>query len=314
MPALAQKTEKRRGMYENPVVRTDVPDPTIIRVGKKYYMAATSNNLRDKDSRNSNYPIYESRDMINWKFQGYILPQKPEWTINSFWAPELFELNGQFYCYYTARNKATGKSGIGVAVAPKPTGPYTDHGQLIEWTNEAIDAFVFRDTDGQLYVTWKAYGLDSRPIELLARRLSPDGLTLQGEAFTLLRDDEGIGMEGQCIFRHGDFYYILYSARDCCSPRSDYEVRVARSRSFAGPYEKYAQNPILKGDGQDIQSCGHGTLVTTPKGRYFYLCHCYVAGHYNDGRQAMLQELLIGQDGWPHFRTGNLTQKWQPKP
>ncbi|MCF0196873.1 MAG: family 43 glycosylhydrolase [Bacteroidaceae bacterium] len=312
--SLRAQNVAREGMFANPVIRTDVPDPTVIRVGKRYYMAATSNNLRDKASRESNYPIYTSRDLVNWQFEGYVLPQKPTWTINSFWAPELFKIGKRYYCYYTARNKETGKSGIGVAVAKKPGGPYTDHGQLIQWTNEAIDAFVFRDDDGQLYISWKAYGLDSRPIELLAQRLSADGLSLEGEAFTLLRDDEEIGMEGQCIFRHGAYYYILYSARDCCSRASDYEVRVARSTSLDGPYEKYENNPILKGDGHHIQSCGHGTLVTTPDGRYYYLCHCYMVGHYDDGRQAMLQELVIDPSGWPRFKTGNRTRMWQPLP
>ncbi len=312
--ALAISCQTQKSMFENPVVRMDVPDPSIIRVGEQYYMAATSNNLRDKDSKESNYPLFTSNDMVNWQRIGFVLPQKPAWTINSFWAPELIEIDGRFHCYYTARNKATGKSGIGVAVASKPEGPYEDYGQLIEWTNEAIDAFVMRDVDGQLYISWKAYGLDARPIEILAQRLTNDGLTLIGDAFTLLRDDEEIGMEGQCTFRHGDYYYILYSARDCCSPKSDYEVRVARAKSFAGPYEKYEGNPILKGDGEYIQSCGHGTLTTTPDGRFFYLCHCYLAGQYEQGRQAMLQELVFGKDSWPHFKTGNLTQKWQKKP
>ena len=306
--------DNHAGMFENPVVRLDVPDPTIMRVGKTYYMASTSNNLRDKDSRESNYPLFKSKDLVNWQQIGFVLPQKPGWTINSFWAPELIKIGNKYHCYYTARNKETNQSGIGVAVADKPEGPYEDHGQLIKWTNEAIDAFVFRDNDGQLYVSWKAYGLDPRPIELLAQRLSPDGLTLEGEAFSLMKDDEGIGMEGQCHFYKNGYYYILYSARDCCSPKSDYEVRVARSKTYAGPYEKYEFNPILKGDGRDIQSCGHGTLVTTPDGRYYYLCHCYVAGAYDAGRQAMLQQLVVCDDGWPHFVTGNRTRRWQPLP
>lgn len=89
-----------------------------------------------------------------------------------------------------------GTSYIGVATADKPEGPYTDHGPIVEYGTEAIDAFVLEDA-GELYISWKAYGLDPRPIELLACKISDDGLRMAGEPFTLLRDDKRQGMEGQ---------------------------------------------------------------------------------------------------------------------
>lgn len=293
--------------FENPVIGKDVPDPTIIRDGDTFYAAGTSGNAAPV------YPIFESTDLVNWTPVGHIFNDWPDWTLGSFWAPELFQHNGKTYCYYTARKKSDRTSCVGVAVADSPTSKFTDYGPLVEWTNEAIDSYVF-DDDGQLYIIWKAYGLESRPIELLAQRLSDDGIHLEGEAFSLLRDDEGIGMEGQCVFKKGGYYYLLYAVRDCCSPKSDYEVYVARAKSFAGPYEKYTGNPILKGDGQYIQSCGHGTLVETQHGHLYYLCHSYLAGRYNEGRQPILQELVIGKDRWPHFKTGNITKNPQPKP
>lgn len=294
--------------YENPVIRQDVPDPTVIRVGREYYAAGTSGNAAEV------YPIFVSRDLVHWDSVGHIFSQWPEWTMGSFWAPELFHHGDTYYCYYTARDRSDSTSCIGVATASQPAGPYTDHGPLLKWTNEAIDSYVF-DDDGQLYITWKAYGLHpERPIELLGSRLSDDGLSLEGEAFTLLADYRDLGMEGQCIFRHGKYYYLLYAARDCCTERSDYEVRVARAERFEGPYEEYEGNPILRGDGQYIQSCGHGTLVETPGGRYYYLCHAYLIGRYREGRQPILQELVVGDDGWPHFTTGDVTKAEQPMP
>ena len=298
--------------FTNPVIRSDVPDPTIILWQGRYYAAATSG---DKPSA---YPAFVSDDMVHWQSTGHIFPAWPEWTEGAFWAPELFvnPNNGKTYCYYTARAKKDHISCIGVASADKPTGPFTDHGELVRTGNEAIDSYVFRDTDGTIYITWKAYGLtQGRPIELLAQRLSPDGLYLEGKPFTLLTDVEDIGMEGQCIVKRGNYYFLLYSARDCCSPRSDYEVRIARATSFAGPYEKYAGNPILMGDGTDIQSCGHGTIVETAKGRMFYLCHAYEPGErWKIGRQAILQELVETKDGWLRFKTGQKTVIKQKAP
>lgn len=295
-----------KGFFNNPVIGGDVADPSIIRIGETYYATGTSSEWAPF------YPVFTSTDLVNWKQTGHIFKKQPEWTLSSFWAPELFYHNNKVYAYYTARN-LNGISYIGVATSDNPTEEFTDHGVLVEFGKEAIDAFVFYD-NGELYISWKAYGLDNRPIELLCSKLSADGLHLEGEIFTLLRDDERIGMEGQCHFKKGDYYYIVYSTNNCCGPQSDYQVAVARAKSLKGPYKKYEGNPILHGGG-DIQSCGHGTMTTTPDGRMFYLCHAYLTdGNFYAGRQPVLQEMIIGNDGWVHFKTGATAQIQQPVP
>ena len=297
------------------VIDADAPDPSVIRVGDTYYAAATSGNKPQA------YRRYRSKDLLTWEPMGFIFDEWPDWTCGSFWAPELFDLYGRTMCYYTARQKSDSTSCIGVAMADGPEGKFKDYGPLVKTTNEAIDAFVFRDGT-QLYITWKAYGLDpsKRPIELLCQKLSDDGLHLQGEPFMLLRDDERQGMEGQCVFRQGEWWYILYSIRDCCSPKSDYAVSVARSHSIDGPWEKYEGNPILEGqppsgspEGEKkkvsprgdlegavgpLQSCGHGTMVRTPSGEMYYLCHAYFWNRYKEGRKAVLFHLEVTPEGW----------------
>lgn len=293
--------------YSNPVISADMADPTIIRWGDTYYAAGTSSEWAP------HYPLFRSTDLVNWEQTGYIFDQLPEWTSSSFWAPELFVHDGKVFCYYSARSRESGRSYVGVAVAKHPEGPYEDQGPLLVYGSEDIDAYIF-DDGGQLYISWKAYGLDPRPIELLCQPLSADGLHLEGEPVSLLRDDEGIGSEGQCMFRSGNWYYLLYSARGCCGGGSDYEVRVARSPIACGPYTRYEDNPILMRS-QDFLSCGHGTLVTTSDNRLYYLCHAYMRNEaFFRGRQPILQELFIGSDGWPHFKTGRLATICQPMP
>lgn len=305
--ACSPANKQQSGYFSNPVIPGDMADPSIIRIGETYYATGTSSEWAPF------YPVYSSTDLVNWTQTGHIFDEQPEWTLSSFWAPELYYHNNQVYCYYTARRKSDGVSFIGVATAPTPTGTFTDRGLLIEFGTEAIDAFIF-DDNGQLYITWKAYGLDKRPIELIGSKLSADGLRLEGEPFSLMLDDENIGMEGQYHFKEGDYYYILYSARGCCGPDSDYDVRVSRSNHFTGPYEKYEGNPVLHGGG-DFISCGHGTVTTTPDGRMYYLCHAYMTGDaFYMGRQAILQEMEIGDDGWIHFEGGTLASIKHPMP
>lgn len=296
-----------KDFFENPVIRGDVADPSMIRIDDTYYVTGTSSEWAPY------YPVFESEDLVNWTQTGHIFTKRPEWASSSFWAPELFYHNGTTYCYYTARRASDGISCIGVATADKPGDEFTDHGIIIEHGNEAIDAFVY-DDDGQLYISWKAYGLADRPIEIIGSKLSADGLSLEGEPFTMLRDDDGLLMEGQYHFKQGGYYYILYAARHCCGPKSNYETWVARSNSFEGPYEKYEGNPILVG-GEDYLSCGHGTAAETPDGRMFFICHAYMHGDgFYQGRQPILQEMYVGDDGWVHFKTGVNASAKQPMP
>lgn len=294
--------------FQNPVIRGEMADPSIIRIKNTYYATGTSSEWAPF------FPVYTSKDLVNWNLRGHIFDKKPEWTSNSFWAPELYVLDGKVLCYYTARRKSDNVSYIGVASAKSPLDEFTDHGPIVEYGTEAIDAFIY-DDNGELYISWKAYGLDKRPIELLASRLSADGLHLEGEPFSLLVDDENIGMEGQYHFKKGDYYYIVYSAHNCCGPGSSYDVYVARSKSFKGPYEKYPGNPILHGGTGDYISCRHGTAVETPDGRMFYMCHAYLwdDGFYC-GRQPILQEMVVNDEAWVEFPTGTLAVARQAMP
>jgi beta-xylosidase len=299
-----------RAEFTNPVILGDVPDPSIISFRGRYYVTGTSSEWAP------HYPVFESVDLVNWTQVGHIFNTRPAWTVNSFWAPELFvnPSSGRVFCYYTARQAGTGISYVGVASARSPREEFTDHGPIIEHGTEAIDAFVW-DDGGQLYISWKAYGLDDRPIEILGSRLSSDGLRLEGEPFTMLRDDQRLGMEGQYHFRRGEWWYIVYAARGCCGPRSDYEVWVARSRSVTGPYEKYDGNPILWAGAGEFMSCGHGTAVTVPDGRMFYMCHAYFPGNgFHLGRQPILQEMRINDAGWVEFTGGRTALVRQPMP
>ena len=300
---LLQNLFSQESTYRNPVIACNFPDPTVIRVGETYYTAGTSEEWAPP------YRVYESNDLVNWKYLGPLFKEMPEWTMGSYWAPELFYHNRTYYVYYTARRKSDRKSFVGVATTDDIHKGFTDHGLIIEWTNEAIDAFAI-ELDGKLYITWKAYGLDSdRIIQLLGAELSDDGLSVKGEAFTILEanihDWEAGGMEGQCLVKHSDYIYMFYAGNSCCGINCNYMTGVARAKNIKGPWEKYSGNPILVGD--EYWKCpGHGTLVTTPDNRYFFMYHAYNAlSHIYTGRQGMLDEILWDEKtGWPYFRYG----------
>ncbi|UOQ68803.1 family 43 glycosylhydrolase [Hymenobacter volaticus] len=278
---------------ENPVIPGDFADPSIIRQGKVYYATGTSSEWAP------HFPLFKSTDMLHWQQIGYVLPKTPAWAKASFWAPELFYHNGTYYAYYVARKKSDGLSCIGVATSKDPAAGFTDRGILLAFGKEAIDPFVLEE-NGQLYITWKAYGLDQRPIEILGSRLSADGLHLEGEPFTLLRDEQKKGLEGQCLVKHGTYYYLFYSLGNCCGRDCSYQVEVARSATLRGPYTRFTNNPILA-ETDNWKCTGHGTVVRSEEGKDFLLYHAYSkTGDVYTGRQGMLGEVVWDNPtGWP---------------
>jgi beta-xylosidase len=291
-------------LYRNPVIAGDFADPSVIRVGETYYAVGTSSEWGPA------YPVYSSTDLVNWDYLGPVFFKLPSWTMGSYWAPELYYRKGTYYVYYTARRRSDRHSYIGVASTTDIRKGFTDHGCLIEWTTEAIDAFVIED-GGKLYITWKAYGLDKgKRITILGRELTPDGLKVTGEVFALLQADpaswEAGGAEGQALFRRGKYVYMTYSGNNCCGRDCNYQVGLARAEKLQGPWEKYAGNPVLV-SGDTWKCPGHGTVVTTPDNRYFYMHHAYHATDFTFvGRQGVLSELVWNeQTGWPAFRYGN---------
>ena len=301
-------TEQAHTTFHNPVIQAELADPSVIRDGNVFYATGTSSEWAPF------YPIYRSEDLVNWDQVGHVFDKAPEWTMGSFWAPELFQLNGKTLCYYTARRAADRKSCIAVAVADSPEGPYTDCGVLVDIGSEEIDGFVFND-EGKLYITWKAYGLDRRPNEILGCRLSDDGLSLAGEPFSMHVDTERIGSEGQSIIKEGEWYHLIWAARGCCGAGSDYEVRTARAKAFEGPYEDFSGNPVLMGQSEGVKSIGHGTPVRTDDGRIFYLSHAYLEGNgFQMSRVPFLSELVLNEEGWLVCKTGRIAQIQQETP
>lgn len=271
----------------------DFADPSVIKANGTYYSVATSSEWAP------HFPIYRSKDLKTWTQTGYVFDKAPAWTAGSFWAPEYFYNNGLYYIYYTARRKADNISCIGVATSRYPDHGFVDHGVVVSYGKEAIDGFIYKD-NGQLYITFKAYGLDSRPIEILGSKLSADGLKMEGGAFSLLTDTDRQGMEGESVLKHDGFYYLFYSSGNCCGGGCSYNVRVARSKNFKGPYEVYAQNPILQA--YDAWKCpGHGTFVKGNDGQYSYLYHAYSKeSSVFTGRQGMVATLhWHAENGWP---------------
>jgi len=109
----------------------------------------------------NNWCCFATTDMKHfWEYNTPLKASDFTWgTQNAAWAGQVVERNGKFY-WYTSSNT----TGIGVAVADRPEGPYKDALRRAFLTNSnsvgmthswrTIDPSVFIDTDGQAWLFW----------------------------------------------------------------------------------------------------------------------------------------------------------------
>lgn len=294
------KSNKNKA-FQNPVLPGDNPNPSVIQIGDSYFASATSNEWSPL------FPIYKSDDLQHWELISYVFPGgAPGWAQNNFWAPELTydEKQKRLYVYYTGRDKTSGKITIAVASAETPEGPFADHGSLIFNDSETIDAFEMRDENGGLFLIWKEVYSPGNPAIIYAQSISEDRRSVYGATHELIRNDQDWEehiVEGPSIFKRNDYFYLLYSAGNCCDNTCNYKIGVARAKNLMGPWEKNADNPILKDN--DIWKCpGTGNVLRKGK-NYYLLFHAYkTQGGDYIGREGLLEKIFWTENDWPYFK------------
>ncbi len=149
-----------KATFTNPL-KVQFGDPFVLYTDSTYYMYGTGGGA-DKG-----FAAYSSIDMVNWKKEGQIYfhdnqngwsNPKAAWD-GAYWAPEVYEVAGKFYLFYSAQWKENPTNElenfrIGVAVANSPAGPFIDlaNKPLFDPGYPVIDANVFFDTNGKCYL------------------------------------------------------------------------------------------------------------------------------------------------------------------
>ena len=99
----------------NPIIYADVPDLSMIRVGKTYYMSSTTMHM------SPGVPLMKSTDLVNWQLFGYVydtLANVPSLNLTDgkgtygrgSWASCIKYHNGLFYV--TTFAQTTGKTHV----------------------------------------------------------------------------------------------------------------------------------------------------------------------------------------------------------
>ena len=303
--------------YANPVAR-NLPDPHVIRHGDTYYAYGTN-------APGEGYRVLVSKNLVDWQDRGFAFRKTAtSWGREHFWAPCVIEHAGRFYLFYSSFGPVEGgkrsSHRICVATADSPLGPFTDlAAPLLEIGKATIDAHAFVDEDGKAYLY---YALDhsenGRQSHLYVVELSSDLTKVIGQPVFCTRPDaewEGDEWnEAPFVFRHGDTYVMMYSARGFFDPR--YALGYATAKSPLGPWTKSPLNPILTRT-PEVSGPGHNSVVPSPDGRELF-CVYHVHRKLEGGHERDLaidrMTVTTSSDGAVIVKISGPTKSPQPLP
>jgi len=267
------------GTYTNPVIAETLADPAVILYDGLYHLYGTGQVRGD-----GGYRVYTSRDLVHWT-RGPVV-----FRINQphVWAPDVWRDpgTGRFYLYYTA-NKT-----VGVAEAAGPCGPFTNPRRLVE---AAIDAHLFRDDDGRLYLYYVKFPGFRITVQQMA-----DPATPAGNPKVILKPTSewetraGRVTEGPWMIKRAGRYYLLYSGSGANTP--DYAVGYATACGPMGPFTRAPHNPIVRRS-EGVLGPGHGCAVRDAAGAWWHVYHQKRTAKVEWGRDICLDPLRFDTQG-----------------
>jgi beta-xylosidase len=270
---------------QNPIIFADVPDMSMIRVGKNYYMASTTMHM------NPGVPIMKSTDLVNWKIINYAydtLADLPALNLTEgkniysrgSWASSLRYHNGMYYLTTFAHDIP------GETYIFKTKDIDKGNWQRVSFKPSLHDHSLFFDDDGKVYMI---YGGDLLKIVELNDDLTgikqdvPERVLIEN-ASSPTGKEVGLGAEGSQLFKVNGKYYLF----NICAPRGEMRtVLIHRADNINGPWEG-------KVAFQD-RGIAQGGLIDTPDGRWF----SYLFRDYGPVGRVPYLVPVKWEDGWP---------------
>ncbi|TZF82751.1 family 43 glycosylhydrolase [Pedobacter sp. BS3] len=333
LPVFAQKT------YTNPLP-VKFGDPYILHDKNSgiYYMYGTGGGAVD------GFSAYSSTDMVTWEYKGQVYNGKNGWGVHSFWAPEVYQVKNKYYLFFSAQWKVNPTQEeenfkIGVAVADSPTGPFKDISDkpLFDPGYPVIDANVFFDTNGKMYLYYSrccykhpvksevadwakkkgwydeieeswVYGVELKadfsgiigePVLLLRPPVSMNDKQAEWESRSVTSHEVNRRWtEGSVTFKHDNTYYIMYSANHFGG--ENYAVGYATSKNPLGPFTKAANNPVLQkntNNGGTVSGTGHNSITFSPDGKEMFCVYHGRTTQTGNKRVVFIDRMYIDKNG-----------------
>jgi len=306
----------------NPIVRGWYADPEIRVFGGQYWIYPTysaDNGAPDRTRRftpaqeearkrktvrpsyayQTFFNAFSSPDLVHWTKHSHVLDvSRISWAAYAIWAPSVIEAQGRYYMFFSANDIQSDKEegGIGLAVSDKPGGPFRDAigKPLIGGFHngaQPIDPFVFRDTDGQVYLYyggWRHCNVVRLSKDLRRVLPYPDGSTWKEVT------PPGY-VEGSFVIKRKGVYYLMWSEGEWTG--SDYRVAYATGPSPTGPFTP--RGTILQEDPKIARGAGHHSVVNVPGTDRWYIAYHRrpLADQQGEHRELAIDRMTFNPDG-----------------
>lgn len=280
----------------NPILPGTYADPEGAVFEGRYWVYPTASLLYEQQTF---LDCFSSPDLVEWSRHEKILDtSRVAWAKFAMWAPAIALHKGRYYLFFAANDIQNNEQlgGIGVAVADRPEGPFTDHlgKPLIDRFHngaQPIDQAFFRDADGECYLIYGGW----RHCNIV--RLNDDFTGLVPfEDGTLFREMTPEGyVEGPFMFVRNGTYYFMWSEGGWTGP--DYRVAYAVGDSVHGPFRRVGT--ILQQDAAVATGAGHHSVIQRPgREEYFILYHRRPMGSKErDNRVVCIERLEFDAEG-----------------
>ena len=200
---------------------------------------------------------YSSKDLMNWKFEGIVLPAVKDDPKHDLHPSKVLERpkviynkkTGKFVMWAHVESADYSKACAGVAVSDSPTGPFEYLGSFRPNGAMSRDQTVFVDDDGRAYHIFSSEENATLHISLLTDDyLKPSG------RFT--RNFINKSREAPAVFKHDGKYYMISSG---CTGWDPNQAEIAVADSMMGEW-KVIGNPCT-GKDADKTFYGQSTYV-----------------------------------------------------
>jgi hypothetical protein len=251
----------------------DFPDPSVLRVGSRYYAYSTNSGA-------GNIQVLESTDLVHWSIVGDALAGLPGWAApGATWAPSVIASGGSYIAYYTARDIGSGLQCVSVAIALAPSGPFVDFSKapLVCQPAGSIDPSPFVDANGTRWLLWKSEATATAPTTIWSQPLTATGLSFQPGStptplLTPAQSWEQHIVEAPSMIMIAGVDYLFYSGGLWTT--AGYAEGVAVCDGPAGPCRRTLAAPVLASTDR-LGGPGGGAAFRTANGAVWLAYHAF---------------------------------------
>ncbi len=273
-----------------------VADPFCVRRNDGWYLVGTQHPRGVEDRR---FSIFFSPDLLAWQDLGPVLmlPQYEGSNKGNFWAPEFVENTGRFYFYYTADSFGNPERRfVRVAWAGSIRGPYVDSGKrLVDQPSIDGHPYFVTSEEGRLFYCGNEGNQHVGQL-LVDRFVSPS--RLEKKPRKVFPDETVEWEEGPFVIDQKGVYYLFSSMGNWRD--GSYHVRVARSKTIDGPWQRLQQDGVhykllQTADGQ--WGPGHNSVFRGPDGAWWVCYHAWDPAR--TGRYPWVAPITWDDRGYP---------------